>query len=66
MTVDTYFSWFLVTEKELYLDSFIAALYLKQGESYFKEEGMTVLDMSARIPEVHQIPMDLKYSIIVN
>ena len=66
MTVDTYFSWFLVTEKELYLDSFIAALYLKQGESYSKEEGMTVLDMDARIPEVHQIPMDLKYSIIVN
>lgn len=66
MTVDTYFSWFLVTEKELYLDSFIAALYLKQGESYFKEDDMTVLDMDARIPEVHQIPMDLKYSIIVN
>ena len=66
MTVDTYFSWFLVTEKEQYLDAFIAALYLKQGESYLKEEGMTVLDLSARIPEVHQIPMDLKYSIIVN
>ena len=66
MTVDTYFSWYLVTEKEAYLNAFIAALYLKQGESYFREEGMTVLDLNARIPEVHKIPMDLKYSIIVN
>lgn len=66
MTVDTYFSWFLVTEKEQYLDAFIAALYLKRNESYFKEEGLTVLDMTTRIPEVHSIHMDLKYSILVN
>lgn len=68
MTVDTYFSWYLVTEKEQYLDAFIAALYLKIGESYFKDksEGIAAIDLDSRIPEVHQIPMDLKYSILVN
>lgn len=66
MTVDTFFSWYLITDKEQYLDSFIAALYLKQNESYFSDSGLTVLDISSRVAEVHHIPMDLKYAILVN
>ena len=60
MTVDTFFSWFLVTEKEQYLDRFIASLYLKSDEAF------TDLDLDERLPAVNQIHMDLKYSIVVN
>ena len=60
MTVDTFFSWFLVTEKEQYLDRFIASLYLKSDEAF------TDLDLDERLPAVKQIHMDLKYSIVVN
>lgn len=60
MTVDTFFSWFLVTEKEQYMDRFIASLYLKSNEAF------TDLDLDERLPAVNQIHMDLKYSIVVN
>lgn len=60
MTVDTFFSWFLVTEKEQYLDRFIASLYLKSDEAF------TDLVLDERLPAVKQIHMDLKYSIVVN
>ena len=60
MTVDTFFSWFLVTEKEQYLDRFIASLYLKSNEDFTK------LKLEERLPAVNQIHMDLKYSIVVN
>lgn len=60
MTVDTFFSWFLVTEKEQYLDRFVASLYLKSDEAF------TDLDLDERLPAVKQIHMDLKYSIVVN
>ena len=59
MTVDTFFSWFLVTEKEQYLDRFVASLYLKSDEAF------TDLDLDERLPAVNQIHMDLKYSIVV-
>ena len=66
MTVDTYFSYYIATDKAIYLDRFIAALYMKENESYLPKSGEVALDMEARIPEVAKIPFDLKYSILIN
>lgn len=66
MTVDTFFSWYVVTEKEEYLNRFVAALYLKEKESYLPEAGKTELDLDRRSAAVAGLPFDLRYAIMVN
>lgn len=66
MTVDTYFSWYLCTEKDIFLNQFIAALYLKADESYHPDKRQKGLDLAARTGQVNKIPMDLKYAVMVN
>ncbi|MGL4852899.1 MAG: hypothetical protein ACRC3Z_09705 [Phocaeicola sp.] len=66
MTVDTYFSYYIATEKVDYLDHFIATLYMKQHEAFIPQDKEVLLDIETRLPEVAKIPMDLKYSILIN
>lgn len=65
MTVDTFASWYMAFEKDEYLDSCIATLYLKEGESFSKNGG-NPLNMEKRIPTIRRLPFDLKYSILMN
>lgn len=65
MTVDTFFSWYVTTEREEYLDRFVGTLYLKEDETYIPGEG-TLLVLDARIPQIAELPFDLKYSILIN
>lgn len=65
MTVDTFFSWYVTTEREEYLDRFVGALYLKEDETYIPGEG-TLLVLDARIPAIAKLTFDLKYSILIN
>lgn len=66
MTVDTFFSWYLSTEKEKYLNQFIAALYLKKGESYHPFKNEKPLDLAANNLLAQKIPDDLKYAVMLN
>ena len=66
MTVDTFFSYYIATDKAIYLDRFIAALYLKKHEAYLPKPGEFGLNLDTRILEVSKIPFDLKYSILIN
>lgn len=66
MTVDTFFSWYLSTDKEVYLDQFIAALYIHPTESFHPTEGLTPLNLSVRTQQAHEFPFDLRYSVMVN
>lgn len=65
MTVDTFFSWYVTTDKEDYLDRFVGALYLKEDETYIPGEG-SLLILDARILDIAKLPFDLKYSILIN
>lgn len=65
MTVDTFASWYMAFEKEDYLNSCIATLYLKRDESFSKNGGKP-LDIEQRIPTIKRLPFDLKYSILMN
>ncbi|MBQ8223989.1 MAG: hypothetical protein IJZ86_01300 [Bacteroides sp.] len=66
MTVDTFFSWYVTTEKGVYLDRFVAALYLKEKESYMPGADEMGVDLDARAKTVGHLPFDLKYAIMVN
>lgn len=66
MTVDTFFSYYIATDKSIYLDRFIAALYLKKKEAYLPKPGEFGLNLDTRVNEVSKIPFDLKYSILIN
>lgn len=66
MTVDTFFSWYLNKETDLFLNQFIAALYLKKGESYHPQKNEQALDLAVRTKEVAKLPADLKYAVLVN
>lgn len=65
MTVDTFFSWYVTTEKEEYLDRFVAALYLQKDETYIQGQGR-LLVLDSRVMEINDLPFDLKYSILIN
>lgn len=65
MTVDTFASWYMAFEKNEYLDSFIATLYMKKEESFSKNGGKP-LNLEKRIPTIKRLPFDLKYSILMN
>lgn len=66
MTVDTFFSWYVSTEKIEYLDRFVASLYLKDNESYIPGKGERSFDLEERIKQVAKLPFDLKYSVLIN
>ncbi|MEG1860995.1 MAG: hypothetical protein RR206_04820 [Bacteroidaceae bacterium] len=66
MTVDTFFSWYLLIENMRYLDLFIAALYLPPATLYVPRQGETPLDIEAQADLVHPLAFDLKYAILVN
>lgn len=65
MTVDTFFSWYVTTDKEEYLDRFLAALYLQEDETYIPGNGK-LLVLDTRVLEIESLPFDLKYSILIN
>ncbi len=66
MTVDTFFSWYLTKKNDAYLNSAVAALYLRDDESYFPTDNNKVLNLAQRTEEVAQLPKDLCYAIMVN
>lgn len=66
MTADTFYSWYMVTDKELYLDRFIAALYLREKESYFPASGEIALDLETNTRAIGRLPFDVRYSVMVN
>lgn len=66
MSVDTFFSWYTVTGKTDYLNRFVAALYLREDESYFPTEDEKPLDLERRTVQATALPFDLKYAVMVN
>lgn len=65
ITADTYYSWYAATENAIYIDKFVAALYLRQGESFIPGEGV-VPDMERRLQEVKRIDLTTKMAILLN
>ena len=69
MTVDTYFSRYVATEQETYLDQMVAALYLRKNERYVlldKEHDVTLLDIAERLPIIQRVPSVVKMAIFLN
>ena len=66
ITADTFFSYYIVHEKSIFLDRFIATLYLKKNESFIAGTGEVEMDFEKRLEEVQQLPFDLKYAILIN
>ena len=66
ITVDTFFSYYLATEKSIFLDRFVAALYMMPNEAYLPKPGQVGLNLDKRVLEVSAIPFDLKYAILIN
>lgn len=66
MTADTFFSWYIVTDKKDYLNRFIASLYLREDESYMPKGKEKPVDLDERTSDISKLPFDLRYSIMVN
>ena len=65
ITVDTYYSWYAATDNPLYIDKCVAALYLREGESFVPTEG-EVPNMEQRLKEVERIDFTTKMAILLN
>lgn len=75
MTVDTYFSRYLINENKEFLDAMVASLYLKQNErfvlagesvpSLFKKNP-TLINMDERLPVIRKLDEATKYAILLN
>lgn len=69
MTVDTFFSKYIATEKEEYLDQMVAALYIRRNERYVileKDSDVVLLDIAERLPEIQQVEPAIKMAIFLN
>lgn len=69
MTVDTFFSKYVATEKEVYLDQMVAALYIRANERYViqdKDTDVVLLDIAGRLPKIQQVDSAVKISIFLN
>ncbi|KAA6326010.1 hypothetical protein EZS27_024833 [termite gut metagenome] len=75
MMVDTYFSRFLITKKEEFLDRMVASLYLKENErfalsfesapSLFKRNPV-LLNMEKRLPVIRALSKEIKFALFLN
>lgn len=65
ITVDTYFSWYGATGNAQYIDRFLAALYLREGESFIPSEGR-VPDMNRRIRRMSRVNATVKMAVMLN
>lgn len=63
MTVDTYFSKYILTGKEDFLDRGIAALYLRKGVSY---SGKKVVDIAREAQRISGYDPETKKAIVLN
>lgn len=69
MTVDTFFSKYVATEKEVYLDQMVSALYIRANERYViqdKDSDVVLLDFAGRLPEIQQVDNAVKIAIFLN
>lgn len=66
MMIDTYSSWYTVSGRAEYLDQMIAAMYLKEGYSYFPEKDETLVDFDTSIEDLSQIHIDVKMAVFIN
>lgn len=67
MTADTYYSYYVVTRREEFLDLLVAALYLLPGECYMPRGGRgKPLDLQGRSAYVATLPYASRYAVFVN
>ena len=67
MTVDTYYSYYVVTQREEFLNLLVAALYLLPGECYVPHGGRgKPLDLQGRSAYVGTLPYASRYAVFVN
>lgn len=75
MTVDTYFSRYVINENSEFLDLMVAALYMKPSErfvlsgepvpSLFKKNP-TLLNIEERLPIIRKLDVETKHAILMN
>ncbi len=69
MTVDTFFSKYVATEEEMYLDHMVAALYLRKNERYVlldKDSDMVLLDIARNSQEIQRVSPSVKMAVFLN
>ena len=67
MTADTYYSYYVVTQREEFLNLLVSALYLLPGECYISHEGRgKPLDLQGRSAYVATLPYASRYAVFVN
>lgn len=69
MTVDTFFSKYVATENEVYLNQMVAALYIRANERYViqdKDTNVVLLDIAGRVSEIQRVDNAVKVAIFLN
>lgn len=69
MMVDTFFLKYVATEKKVYLDQMVAALYIRANERYViqdKDTDVVLLDIAGRLPEIQRVDNAVKIAIFLN
>lgn len=63
MSIDTYYGYYAITQKEQFLVQMVAAAYLPKGQSFIGEH---VVDMPANILQVTHLPTYYLYAVFQN
>lgn len=66
MMIDTYCSWYVASKRPEYLDQMLAAMYLKQTESYFPDGNESLVDFDSAIETLLHWPLDVKMAVFIN
>lgn len=75
MTVDTYFSRYLISEKKEFLDMMVASLYMKKDERFVLtgesvpslfHHNPKLLSIEGRLPVIRKLDEATKYAVLLN
>ncbi len=67
MMVDTYFSRYVQTQNDEWLDYMVACLYTRENEYFvLTDKNSGLLDLGERVPLIHEVDKTVKYAIFLN
>ena len=67
MSADTFFSFFVLTKRDEFLDKLVASLYLAKGETFvIRNNKSHLVDIDHKCFAIKKIPYAIRYAVFIN